>query len=59
MSCKRIIVVTTYHLGADDLWDIWESSVLELSLDIFPALRKASSSQSFCVFVVGLQLGES
>ena len=22
MSCKKIIVVTTYHLRADDLWDI-------------------------------------
>ena len=59
MFCKRIIIVTTYHLGADDLWDIWEPSVLEHSLDFLPALRKASSSQNFCFFVVVLQLGES
>ena len=55
---KRIIVVTTYHLGADDLWDIWKSSVLEHSLNFLPALCKASSSQNFCFFVVVLQLRE-
>ena len=58
MPCKKIIVVTTYQLGADDLWDIWESSVLEYSLDFLPALRKTSSSQNFCLFVIVLQLGE-
>ena len=48
---------TTYHLGADDLWDIWEPSVLEHSLDFFPALWKASSSQNFYFLVFVLKFG--
>ena len=59
MPCKRIIVVTTYDLGTDGFWDIWESLVLEHSLDVLPAFRKASSSQRYCLFVILLQLGES
>ena len=58
MPCKRIIVVTTYNLVADDFWDIWEPSILEHSFNFFPAFRKASSSHRFCLFVVVLQLGE-
>ena len=38
MPCKWIIVVTTYHLGADDFWNVWEASVLEHSLDVFPSV---------------------
>ena len=49
----------TYHLGVDDLWDIWEFLELKYSLNFFQAFRKASSSQNFCLFVVVLQLGES
>ena len=52
-------MVTTYDLGTDNLWDVWEPLVLEHSFEVFPAFRKASSSQSYCFFVVGLQLGES
>ena len=59
MSCKRIIMVTTYHLGTDDFWDVKESLILEYSFDVFPALLKAPSSQHFCLFVVILQFGES
>ena len=52
-------MVTTYHLRADDLWDIWESLLLQHSLDIFAALRKAcSSSEKLCFLIVFLQLGE-
>ena len=59
MPCKRIIVVTTYDLGTDDLWDVWEPLVLEHSLDVLPTFRKASSSQRYCLFVIVLQLGKS
>ena len=59
MPCKKIIVVTIYHLGADDFWDIWEALVLEHSLNVFLVLQKAPKSQRFCLFVVVLQLGES
>ena len=52
-------MVTTYDLETDDLWDVWEPLVLEYSLNIFPAFRKASSSQRYCLFVVVLQLEES
>ena len=57
MPCKKIIVVTTYHLGADNLWDIWELSLLEHSFDFFPALRKIFSSQNFYFFVFILKFG--
>ena len=33
--------------------------ILEHSLDVFSALRRASNSQYFCLFVVVLQLKES
>ena len=59
MPCKKIIVVTIYDLGTDDLWDVWQSLVLEHSLNVLPAFRKASSSQRYCLFVIVLQLGES
>ena len=52
-------MVTTYHLGADDLWDIWEPSVLEHSLDVLPALRKACSSECFYFLVFVLKFGQS
>ena len=57
MPCKRIIVVTTYDLGTDDFWDVWEPLVLEHSLDVLPALRKASSSQNFCFLIFVLKFG--
>ena len=59
MPCKRIIVVMTYDLGTDDLWDVWEPLVLEHSLDVLSTFRKAFSSQRYCLFVIVLQLGES
>ena len=60
MPCKRIIMVTTYDLGTDDLWDVWEPLVLEHSLDVLPALRKACrGSEKLRLLVVFLQLGES
>ena len=59
MSCKKIIVVTIYHLGADDLWDIWEFLVLKHSLDILPLFRKTCSSEFLCFFVFVLQFGQS
>ena len=52
-------MVMTYDLGTDDLWDVWKPLVLEHSLDVLPAFRKASSSQRYCLFVIVLQLGES
>ena len=52
-------MVMTYHLGADDLWNIWEPSVLEHSLDIFPLFRKTCSSEFLCFFVSILQFGQS
>ena len=59
MSYKRMIVVMTYHLGTDGLWDIWEPLVLEHSLDILSALQKVySTSEKLCFLVVFLQLGE-
>ena len=55
MFCKRIIVVTAYNLGADDLWDIGEFLVLQHFFDIFLALQKAcSSSKKLCFLVVFL-----
>ena len=50
--------MTTYHLEADEFWDIWEASVSEHSLNVFLVLRKAFSSQRFCLFVIVLQFGE-
>ena len=41
MPYKKIIVLMTYHLGADDLWDIWEPLVLEHSLNVLSIFRKA------------------
>ena len=58
MPCKKIIVVTTYYLGADDLWDIWEPSVLEYSLNVLPLLRKTCSSEFLCFLVFVLQFGQ-
>ena len=52
-------MVTTDDLKTDNLWDVWEPLVLEYSLDVLSAFRKASSSQRYCLFVVVLQLGES
>ena len=52
-------MVTTYNLGMDDLWDIWEPLVLEHAFDVFPAFRKVSSSQHYCLVVIVLQLRES
>ena len=57
MSYKKIIMVTTYHLKANDLWDIWEPLVLEHFLDFLPALRKASRSQNFYFLVFVLKFG--
>ena len=58
--CKKIIVMTTYHLGTDDLWDVWESLELKHSLNVFPAIRKARKvSKKLYFFIVFLQLGES
>ena len=59
MPYKRIIVVTTYHLGADNLWDIWEPLVLKHSFDVLPVLRKAYSSECFCFLVFILKFGKS
>ena len=58
MPCNRIIVVTTYHLGVDDLWDIWELLVLEHSLNVLPLLRKTYNSKFLCFFVFVLQFGQ-
>ena len=55
MSYKRIIMVTTYHLGVDDFWDIWETTVLEYSLNFLPVLWKAYSSKCFCFLVLILK----
>ena len=51
--------MTIYHLGADNLWDIWEPSVLEHSLDVLPLLRKTCSSKFLCFLVFVLQFGQS
>ena len=51
--------MTTYDLGTDDLWDVWEPLVLEHSLDVLPTFQKAFSSQCYCLFVIVLHLGES
>ena len=59
MAYKRIIVVTTYHLRADGLRDIWEFSVLEHSFNVLSALWKIrSASEKLCFLVVFLQLRE-
>ena len=39
MLYKRIIVVTTYHFGTNNFWDVWEASVLKHSLVILLALQ--------------------
>ena len=59
MPCKRVVVVMIYHFKVDDLWDIWKPSVLKHSLNVLLVLRKALSSQYFCLFIIVLQLGES
>ena len=59
MSYKRIIVVTTYHLGVDNLWNIWESSILEHFLNIFPVLWKAYNSECFCFLIFVLKFRQS
>ena len=35
MSCRQIVVVTTYYLRTDDFWDILEASILKHSIDVF------------------------
>ena len=53
-------MVTTYHLGADNLWDIWEFSILEHSFNVLPVLWEACrASEKLCFLVIDLQLGES
>ena len=52
-------MVTTYHLGADDLRDECKPSVLEHFLDVLPVLRKACSSEYFCFLVFVLKFGQS
>ena len=47
--------MTTYHLGADDLWDICEPLVLENSHNVLSVLRKVCSSEYFCFFVFVLK----
>ena len=59
MPYKRIIVVITYHLKADNLWDIWELSVLEHSLNILSILQKACNSDWFYFFVFVLKFKQS
>ena len=60
MPYKRIIVMTIYHLKTDDCWDVWESLILEHSLNVFSALRKTcKASEKLCFLVIFLQLGES
>ena len=44
MLYKKIIIVTTYDLVVDNLWEIWEPLVLEHSFDFFLAFWKALSS---------------
>ena len=50
--------MTTYHLGADDLCDVCEPSVLEHSLDVLPVLQKTCSSKCFCFLVFILKFGQ-
>ena len=38
MLYKQIVVVTTYHLGTDDFWDVWETLILKHSLNIFSSV---------------------
>ena len=61
MSRKWIIIVTTYYLGTDKLWDVWEASVLKYSLIIFSALQKACCIwfERLHLFIVILQLRHS
>ena len=60
MLYKKIIVVTTYYLGADNLWDIWEPLVLEHFLDFLSVFRKAyRASETLCFLVFFLQLRDS
>ena len=58
MPCKKIIVVMTYHLGADDFWDIGESLVLKYSLDFLPAFRETCNSECFCFLIFVLKFGQ-
>ena len=55
MSYKWVIVVTTYHLGMDDFWDVWEALVLEHFLDFFLVLWKTSYFKCFCFFIFVLK----
>ena len=59
MSYKKIIVVTTYQLRADDLWNIYKPLVLEQSLDVFPVLQKACSSKCSCFLIIILKFGRT
>ena len=52
-------MMTTYHLGTDDLWNVYEFLVLEHSLDILPVLWKARSSECFCFLVFVLKFEQS
>ena len=53
-------MVTTYQLGVNDFWDIWEALVLDHFLIVFSALQKKyySRSESFYFLVIILQLEE-
>ena len=51
--------MTTYHLEADNFWDVWEFSILEHSLDVFSDLREACRAfDCLCFLVAFLQLAE-
>ena len=59
MFYKKIIMVTTYHLKTDNLWDICKPLVLEYSLDVFLVLQEAYSSKCSCFLVFVLKFGQS
>ena len=59
MFCKWIIVVRTYDLVTDNIWDVWEASVLEHSFDVLPLFWKVCSSECLGFLVIVLQLEKS
>ena len=59
MPCKRIIVIITWHIKADEFWDVWDALLLKHSLNVFLALRKFYTwHKRFCFLIIILQFEE-
>ena len=52
-------MVMTYNLIVNDIWDVWEASVLGHSFDVFSVFQRVCNFKCLGFLVIILQLGES